>query len=250
MERNSGALILALLVGLLVPWSPLAQQEVNAPGEITVAGEAEVRVIPDEAILSLGVETWHNDLSTAKRRNDQRVAQVHAVARTYGLPEKYIQTDHISIEPHYRDSYDREDLEGYLVRKSIVLTIRNLENFDDLLTDAIEAGANVVLGIQFRTTELRKYRDQARDLAIGAAREKANDLAAALDQDVGEPQTVYEDHVGWWSWYNAGLWGSHWNSPSQNVVQNVSGEGMPLDGAIAPGQITVSARVSVTFRLR
>jgi hypothetical protein len=215
-----------------------------------VTGEAEVRVIPDEAILTLGVETWHNDLSTAKRRNDQRTSQIIDVARAYGLSEKHVQTDHISVEPRYRDSYYREDLEGYLVRKSIILTVRDLETFDDLLTDAIDAGANVVLGIQFRTTELRKHRDRARELAIKAAREKAQDLAGALDQALGDPTNIHEEHVGWWSWYGAGWWGSHWNSASQNVVQNLSGESPPTDGSIAPGQITVSARVRVTFQLR
>lgn len=250
MERSTGTIILALLVGLSVPWSPRAGQEAHAARNITVTGEAEVRVLPDEAILSLGVETWHGDLSTAKRRNDQRVAQVYAVARKYDLPEKYIQTDHISVEPRYRDSYYREDLDGYLVRKSIILTIHDLDTFDALLTDAIEAGANFVLGVQFRTTELRKYRDQARELAIVAAQEKAEGLAGALGQVVGEPQAIHEDHSGWWSWYNAGWWGARWNSASQNVVQNVSGDALPPDGSIAPGQITVSARVNVSFQLR
>lgn len=250
MNAKLNTVILALLAGALLPWSPLPRSASEQPGNISVTGEAQVKIAPDEAILTLGVETWHNDLSTAKRRNDQRTSQIIDVARKYGLLEKHIQTDHIGVEPRYRDSYYREDLQGYLVRKSIVLTVRNLETFDDLLTDAIEAGANVVLGIQFRTTALRKHRDHARELAVAAAREKAEDLAGALEQDLGSPQNIQEEQVGWWSWYGAGWWGSHWNSASQNVVQNLSGDALPTDGSIAPGQITVSARVRVTFQLR
>jgi uncharacterized protein YggE len=250
MNAKLNTVILAVLAGALLPWSSLPREASQPAGTISVAGEAEVRVVPDEAILTLGIETWHHDLSTAKRRSDQRTAQIIDVARKYGLPEKYIKTDHISIEPRYRDSYYREDLEGYLVRKSIVLTVRDLETFDDLLTDAIDAGANVVLGIQFRTTELRKHRDRARELAIGAAREKAEDLAQVLDRGLGNPQSIQEEHVGWWSWYGAGWWGSHWNSASQNIVQNISGDSLPTDGSIAPGQITISAQVRVTFQLQ
>ena len=46
-------------------------------------------------------------------------------------------------------------------------------------SSAIEAGANKVQGLEFLTTELRKYRDQARSMAIKAAQEKA---AAFLDR--------------------------------------------------------------------
>ena len=34
------------------------QMELAQPGVITVTGEAEIRVVPDEVILTLGVETW------------------------------------------------------------------------------------------------------------------------------------------------------------------------------------------------
>ena len=37
---------------------------------ITVSGDAEVRVVPDEVILTLGVETWDKDLDAAKEEND------------------------------------------------------------------------------------------------------------------------------------------------------------------------------------
>jgi hypothetical protein len=42
-----------------------------------------------------------------------------------------------------------------------------------------------VQGIQFRTSELREFRDQARALATGAAREKAEAMAAELGMEIG-----------------------------------------------------------------
>jgi hypothetical protein len=108
------------------------------------------------------------------------------------------------------------------------------------------AGVNYVHGIQFRTTELRKYRDQARALAIQAAQEKASALAGGLAQKIGAPQEIQENYSNWTSWYST-RWGG---SMTQNVTQNVSG-GAPIDdGAFAPGQISVSARVTVVFELK
>jgi uncharacterized protein YggE len=243
-------LIIGLLAILILTAWTGKQSETSEPGLVTVTGDAEVRVVPDEVILTLGVETWDKNLSKAKRENDERVKAVLELAKTYGIESKYIQTDHVSIEPRYHDSYRQEDFIGYFVRKTIVITLKDISQFEDLLTSVLEAGVNYVHGIQFRTTELRQHRDEARALAIKAAQEKANALVGELGQRVGKPRTIREDQVGWWSWYNA-WWGSRWSGgpATQNVIQEVGGESFTSEGVLAPGQITVKARVTVTFEL-
>jgi uncharacterized protein YggE len=132
------------------------------------------------------------------------------------------------------------------VRKTIVITLKDVSKFEDVFTGALGAGATHVQGVQFRTTELRKYRDQARALAIQAAREKASALAGELGRKIGEPQSIEENSSGWSSSYSA-RWGG---AMTQNVVQNVGGGGsFSEDGTFAPGQISISARVTVTFDL-
>ncbi|MDD5454328.1 MAG: SIMPL domain-containing protein [Candidatus Ratteibacteria bacterium] len=216
---------------------------------ITVTGDAEVKVVPDEVILTLGVETSNKDLNAAKNENDQKVKNIVDVAEKNRIEDKYIQTDYISIEPRYTDRYTQQEFIGYFVRKSIVITLKDISKFEDVLSNSLNAGANYVHGIQFRTTELREYRDQARALAIKAAQEKANDLAKALGQKVGKPHTIREDQAGWWSWYN-NWWGSRWggNMMSQNIVQNAGGTS-ETESTIELGQINVNARITVSFEL-
>ncbi|MEJ2212444.1 MAG: SIMPL domain-containing protein, partial [Anaerolineae bacterium] len=159
-------------------------------------------------------------------------------------------TDYVSIDPRYKDGYYEErDFVGYFVRKNVVVTLRDLAEFEPLLSDALEAGVNYVHGVAFRTTELRQHRDEARALAIQAAQEKAMALAGALDQDVSQPLTIQEEQAGWWSSYNA-WWGSSWGAGmTQNVIQELGGASALADSTVAPGQIKVNARVSVTFEL-
>ena len=237
------ALILALISGLTV----LAQEQTQ-PRLVTVTGEAEVRVVPDEVILTLGVETWDKSLAAAKGQNDERVKKVLAVASAAGIEPRAVQTDHISIEPRYRDSYTQADFVGYYVRQTIVITLKDIAKFEGVLTQALEAGANYVHGVQFRTSDLRKYRDQARALAITAAQEKATALAGALGQKVGRPYAIKEEDASWRSWYNA-WWGSGWGSMTQNVIQSAGGEAPASGGTVAVGEITVNARVSVSFEM-
>jgi uncharacterized protein YggE len=248
-------LLTAVLALVAIAWTREAPEaETPTPAEprtISVSGEAEVRVVPDEVVLTLGVETVDQDLDVAKAENDARIAQVIALAQARGVAARHIQTDHVSIEPRYRDGYEKQGFIGYVVRRSMAITLRDLEQFEPLLADLLQGGVNYVHGIQFRTTELRKYRDQARDLAATAAREKAAALAGSLGAKIGAPLTVREEQNGWYGWYGS-WWGSQWGSAmTQNVVQNAAGDPyLGQDSTLAPGQIAVTARVAVEFELK
>jgi uncharacterized protein YggE len=216
---------------------------------ITVNGAAQVMVVPDEVVLTLGVETWDLELAKARQENDEIVKQVFEVAEDMRIDSKYVQTDYISIEPRYQDSYTQKDFIGYFVRKNIVITLKDLDKFEELYGRALEAGVNYVHGVDFRTTELRKYRDQARALAIQAAQEKAVALASELDQEVGEPTMIQENYDNWWSGYSS-WWGSYGAGAYQNVVQNSGQVQTETEDTLAPGQISVTASVTVAFELK
>jgi len=206
------------------------------PRLITVTGEAEVRVTPDEITLALGVETWHKELSIAKRQNDERVKKVFALAKRYNVAPGNFWTDRVSVEPRYKGGDSREELIGYVVRKTIVFTVRDISRLDDLLNSALDTGANYIYGVQFRTTKLRDYRDQARALALKAAKEKAKDMAKELGQKVGKPYSIVEEEYE--------------ESTAANVTPGTGGSLREADKSIALGQMSISARVRVSFELR
>ncbi len=109
--------------------------------------------------------------------------------------------------------------------------------------------------MEFYTSELRKYRDQAREMAMTAATEKASALAKAAGSDTGCVLNINENS---WSYFNNGGWwygyGSNQNLWTQNAVQNVQptgGETSTLeDGPISAGQISIRAEISATFGLK
>ena len=213
---------------------------------VSVSGEAEVKVVPDEVVVTLGIESSAKKLADARKDNDERVKAVFAVVRANGVDDKHVQTDHISIEPHYPDYGSSRTLE-YVVRKTVVITLRELSRFEGLLGAALDAGANYVHGVDFQTTRLREHRDHARAQAVKAATEKATALARELGMKVGRPRSISEGGGGWWSSY--GWWGGRSSSMSQNVSQNAGGGAAASGATVAPGTISVTASVSVTFDL-
>lgn len=226
-----------------------ATEEAPAPRTIVVSGASEVRVVPDEVVLTVGVETVHVDLDTAKAENDAIVERALGLVNDFGIEAKHAQTDYINIEPRYDTYYERKNFIGYFVRRNIAITLRDLSRFEGLLSALLDAGITHVHGVDFRTTELRQHKDEARALAVQAAEEKAAAMAAELGQTVGRPILIREEHSGWSSWYGP-WWGSYWGgSVAQNVVQNAGDGQWFTDGALALGQIAVNAQVSVTFEL-
>ncbi|MEJ5310587.1 MAG: SIMPL domain-containing protein [Anaerolineae bacterium] len=250
--QHKSILLLALALLAVFPLAGMTKSNTAPiaaePGVISVSGEAEVRIMPDEVILRLGVETSDRNLAKAKQLNDQIVARVQAVAKRYGIPAERVQTDYLNIEPRYNDGYTQREFVGYFVQRTVVITLRDLTKFEDVLSALLESGVNYVHGIEFRTTDLRKYRDQARELALQAAREKATAMAAALDQKIGEPRSIQEEANSWWSGYGSGWWG-RWGGMTQNVIQEVGGNYASFDSSLAPGQISVTARVAVNFAM-
>jgi uncharacterized protein len=219
------------------------------PRSITVSGSAEIKVVPDQVVLGLGVETNDLDLAAAKAKNDSVVQRVQALALELKVDSKDIQTDFYHIEPRYSDSYERRNFLGYYAQKSIVITLRDVAKFEELLSRALEAGVNNVQQINFRTSDLRTYRDQARAAALQAAREKAQAMAQELDLQAGAPLSIREETSNWISGYSS-WWGAS-SQGMQNVTQNAGGSAAwQSDSGVAPGQISVTATVSVDFALQ
>jgi hypothetical protein len=220
----------------------------SSPAERTIAvtGEAEVKVAPDMVQLMLAVETTEKTVSKAKAVNDERVGKTLATVRKWGVAEKDVQTDQISIQPVSDGSYSyskTKDPDGYVVRRSVVATLRDVSKFESLLTAVLEAGTNRVESISFQTSELRKHRDTARRDALRAAKEKAEAMAKEYGLKAGKARTISEQE-SWWG----GPVAFRGAAMMQNATQNAGGGAEGTD-PFAIGQISIRANVNVTFDL-
>jgi uncharacterized protein len=235
---------IVILLFAFAPDLTSAQTSVMVGNErfIEVIGDGEMLVAPDEVVLQLGVETIRTDLDDARRENDKRVAAVLSLLKSSGIDEKYIQTDHVRVEPLYTYKGDRDRaLRGFNLRKDLTVTVRDLTQLESLTAALLKAGTTNIYNYTLRSTQFRAQRDEARLMAIKAAKEKAEAAANALGQKVGQPLRITE-------------------IPLMDVysprVANMSAEtqGSVGDGAAAPtfahGRVTISARVKIAFALQ
>src|SRR5438128_4283377 len=182
-----------LLLGL-----PAFAQDNIEPPLITVTGQAEVRVPPDEVLFSLAVENVDRDMLVANKKTDDSVKQILAIARKNNVKPEDVQTSQISVQPKYNTDdmeYDQRNrvkrvLVGYQVSKTVAIRLRDISRFDGLLADVLQAGITRLSNLEFRDSQLRKHRDEARRMAIRAAQEKANLLAHEIGQSIGPAYSI------------------------------------------------------------
>jgi uncharacterized protein YggE len=214
---------------------------------ITTSGESVVYVEPDEVILDFAVETRDQSLEKAESLNNDAAAKLVAAVKKLGIEDRHIQTDHLNVQILYHDHNDLV-ISGYSATRGYSVTLKDPKQFETLVDTVLKNGANRINNFEFRTKELRKFRDQARAMAIKAAHEKAEALAAELKCKVGNPGTINEGGG------SAGYWGgsrfNSYNSMAQNSAQYIPSGGEGDDAGRLPlGQIGVRANVSVTFDL-
>ncbi len=234
---------------------PTAQPETgkcDSNRTVNVTGSALINVTPDRAIVQLGVQSNGTTVEAVQKVNTQAIQQVIAAIKQQGIEPKDISTDLYMIEPVY-ENYDSLFIKGYRINNSIAVTVRDISKTSPVVAAALSAGANQVHDVSFYTSELRKYRDQARELAMTAAKEKAQALAGASGAEAGCVLNISENS---WSYYN-GWYGSSRNANmmTQNMVQNAAPAGGSMDSndggePISLGQIAVKAEVTVSYALK
>jgi uncharacterized protein YggE len=161
-----------------------------------------------------------------------------------GIEDKHVGTDMVSIEIRYH--HDNRHIESYMARRMYRVTLKDPKQTEALVNLALKSGANLLSGVDLRSTELRKHRDSARSMAIKAAKEKAEALARDLECTIGAPRTIGESGSVYWG---GGYQFGNRYAYAQNVAQAAPGEAGEGGETMPLGQIAVRATVSVTFDL-
>jgi uncharacterized protein YggE len=237
--RATAAAAFLLMLGAA---SAAAQTQLKAePRHVTVSGHAEVKIRPDEVVFDVTVQHFGKDLKQAKTLTDEKLRGLTDLVKRYGVAESDTQTDYVKLEPRFKGNDDTRAFLGYWVRKDLVFTLRDVSRAEGLLSALMDFGVWRINSITFQTSQMRKYRDQAREMAMKAAQEKAAALAAAVGQKIGRAYSIEEDFD------RAG--GLSQNAMANNSVRvERDGDGSS-EGTLSIGMISVSATVSVKFEL-
>ena len=236
-KRNLTITVLLALAILLSACGPstLTIEQQPQPRTLSVNGTGSVDLVPDVAYIYIGVHTEDANVATAVAANNDNAQAVISALKRLGVEDKDIRTSNFSIYP--QQQYDKDgQLTGtvYVVDNTVYVTVRDLEKLGNLLEAGINAGANSINGITFDVLDKTQAVAQARDAAVTAARQQAEQLAEATGVTLGDIQTI--------SYYD--------NVPTPYTANGGKGGGGVMSVPVSAGQMQVTSTVTIIYELK
>jgi len=183
---------LAVVTATLLAAPALAQTV--PPPAISVTGEANVSVPPDQARIDGGVTSDAKTAREASDANNAAMGKVLQALKGAGIEEKDYQTSRLSLQPQYAPNRaGPSPITGYRASNRVTVRIRDVTKVANVIDVLVGAGANDISGINFMVSQASKLLDEAREKAIADARRKAEIYAKAAGVTLGEPLSISEE---------------------------------------------------------
>ncbi|OCK60304.1 SIMPL domain-containing protein [Bradyrhizobium sp. LMTR 3] len=173
--------------------APALAQTVPPPA-ISVTGEANVSVAPDQAQIDGGVTSEAKTAREASDANNAAMGKVLLALKGAGIEEKDYQTSRLSLQPQSAPNRaGPSPIVGYRASNRVTVKIRDVAKVANVIDVLVGAGANDIGGIHFSVTQASKYLDEAREKAVADARRKAEIYAKTAGVTLGEPISITEE---------------------------------------------------------
>ena len=152
-----------------------------------ISGEGKVTGIPDVAKIQLGYSVVKKTVAEAQKDNTVKMnGMVEKLKNDFKIDPKDIKTSNYSIFPQYDWTSGRQILIGYTVSQDLAVKARSLDKVSAILDAAGQIGLNQVGSLAFEIDQPEKLKQQAREMAIAQAKEKAEALSRVVGVKLGK----------------------------------------------------------------
>lgn len=173
--------------------APVIAAEAKLSRTIAMTGHGEVRMAPDRAVVSAGVQSTAETAQAAVAANSEAMNRIFAKLKEAGIADKLVQTSNFTVQPRYDYGNNTQPkLVGYDVINMVSVTVEDLTKIGGLLDALVAAGSNQINGISFFVSRPEKALDEARKLAVQDARRKAGVYTSAAAVALGDVLSISE----------------------------------------------------------
>jgi len=151
----------------------------------TVSGEGKVTMIPDIAVVNVGVTAQGASVSLVQQQLNKKMNAVIESVKRIGIDSKDIQTTNYNISPTYDYTNSSQRVTGYQANANLTMKVRKIDNANAVIDVATGNGANEVGGVSFDVDDKTKAENQAREQAVADAKSKAQTAAKAAGFHLG-----------------------------------------------------------------
>jgi len=210
---------------------------------LTVTGTHEMQVAPDQATITLSVQTTDVSAQVASTQNAELMTAVTAALRAQGVAASDIETTNVYLSRITEWDYTRQRSvdRGYQQTATVRVTTTKLDDVGRILDAAIAAGANNVQDVSFSLTPEteKRYKEEALTEAAGVAKAKAQTLARASGATLGRITSLSENSYGITPYYY-----------NTRAVMALDAGMEKAPTPISPEKVSISVSVSIGYELQ
>ncbi len=199
---------------------------------VDVSGEGTVTITPDEVTIRVRVEHEGVSPKEVKQQNDATISEVFRFLKQFGLSEKDYKSEYINLSKNY--DYQKKT-HHYVANQTLSIQLKDLSKYESLMNGLLETGINRIDSVTFGSSKETSLQSEARVKAIMNAKQKAQEYASALGQNIGKAVHISE-------FQNISL-------PSPVLRSTAMADGASNKQTMAPGEMTISVQVNVSFEL-
>lgn len=237
--------LLVLIVSALLLNTACSEAHVTSPtppATIRVNGHGEVRAVPDRARFSAAVINEGEQAEATLAANAEQSERLLAALRAAGVVTDSLRTTGVRLQPMWssrpRDADDawRPRITGYQAHNQLEVATADLAGVGTLLAIAVRAGASDIQGVHFNLEDDASARADAIRMATERALSEARTLATAAGSSTGRILELRLD-------------GASSQPPPMLRASMMDARAEFASVPVAPGEVTVSASVSMSLAL-
>ncbi len=216
-----------------------AQSGANSDSVLMVQGSSEVRVVPDLAVVRLGIVEQAPTAEDAQDEVNGVANRIINALPAAGIEESDVQTPRLTLSPVYSrqrpDGGQPPSIIAYRAANTITVRVEALGRIGEVIDRALRAGANQLEGVSFELQDDLASRQAALRNAVGEAQVKAEAIADALNVELVSILSVNEGGV-------------MVERPMMEMSRAMSlQQGAPTP--VSPGEVSVAASVTIQYRI-
>lgn len=221
-----------------------AHADLPSPRVVQVTGQGEATVAPDLARLSMAIESRNLELAPAETKANEGTRAALAALKSLRIKDEDISTAGYSVNPEYDWVNNQQTLRGYLARREINVTVRDLNQIGDVMLKLSKAGVNQINPPVLESSQIKQTERLALSRAVQDATAQARVVAEGLTVKLGQVRTI-----------NASSQGFQPPTPMPRLMamKSASADAQPMSGneqtGFSAGLIRASSTVTAEFEL-
>jgi uncharacterized protein len=214
----------------------------NSTNTINISETASVYAVPDSAKVAFTVIAKGTSISDVMTTSTNQANSVLDFLKRQNIDTADMQTTDFNVYPVYSWQTTGIDtsiyplgkrvITSYQATKTIMVNIKDTSQVGNIIQGGITAGASQVSNLGLAVYDESTYKEQARDLAISAAKTKATAIAKSLGVSLGDATGYTESYV----------------TAYDSAATATSGTGASL--LINVGESKIQATVNISYQIQ